>query len=722
MKHFLLLAEKPSLKEAIRQAYVNHKSDVEAKVGAIDFMALHGHAYQYLEPKNYQQWNIKWEDIDLPMIPEKFKLQPIPDSKEIITKIKEGINSKKYDAIIVATDSDTEGNGIYYNIAEALNLTSFPAYRFFETDQTEAGIVSSLMSLTDYWTYPRDVRMTDAYKLRSQRDWLIGMNFTTGFTVKAGFLLKIGSVKSPTLKLIYDNCKSIDDFVPHTDYAITASFNENYKGVYIDNDGNDVRFETKEKAKTFSEDIKPPFIVDSITKKTVSTPAPQLYKLSDIQIDAGKQFGYDLEKTLNIIQELYEMKYLSYPRTDGRYISEEKAKDLDKLIGIVKGYPELKEYAEKITTADIDRVKKDKRIVNTEEAAKASHDAILPTFEKPDYSKLNKDQKNILDLVYRRLIALFMPPLKEDKTTIITKAGEYTFKTNGKVTVQNGWTDLYEKKMTDIVLPDLKKGQTVNLKEFEYTEKTTQPPKRFTQASLGDAMENIHRYIDDKELKKVMKAASGLGQPSSRGAIIKELFTSGYIEEKGKSKGIYMTDKGTKYVEIVHDFSIVNPVLNAEWETTLNQVRAGEEDYKSAHDEMISFVKDTVKELKDADIKKTIMAKNCTDIACPNCGKNLILGKFGYFCSGKNDGCTFSVSNEICGKKISEKYVKMLSKDKVTSVITGFVSPKSGKMFDAKLKVGADGKVSFDFDTAEKMKGECKCPFCGKPMKSTGRS
>lgn len=701
MQKLLLIAEKPSLMRAIQSAYNNHKSEIQSKVGEIDFMALHGHACEYLQPKQYEEWDKKWADIDLPMIPTTFKIQGKTDSKDILNKIATAVKSKKYNAIIVATDADVEGNGIYWLISQYLNIESFPAYRFFEQDQTEKGIIESLLNLTDYWTNPRDVRMTEAYKLRSQKDWLVGMNFTTGFTVKSGFLLRIGSVKAPTLKLIYDNCEAIDNFKPTTDYALQANF-DNYSGTYFDENG-EVRFKSETEANDFAKKITRDFRVISIETKKASKAPEQLYKLADIQTDAGRLFGYDLQKTLDIVQQLYEMKYVSYPRTDGRYISEEKGKDLPKLIDVVKSHPELNKFATRITNEDVKRVQNNKKYVNTAEAAKASHDALLPTTVTPDYSKLNEEQKNILTLIYKRLIALFLPDYVENKTTVVTASDNYNFKTNGKKLVNLGWRELYDYKSTDVELPDLKQGQIVSLKNFSTVAKTTTPPKRFTQATLGEAMEHIYKYIDDKNLKDVMKLASGLGQPSSRGSIIKELFTSGYIEERGKAKGIYMTPSGKKYVEIVKDFTVCDPTSNAEWETKLNNVRSGDEQYDKVRAQMITYIHDTINELKEKKIEKTnFNNKFSTDLICPACGKPLLNGQYGLFCSGKREtGCKFSVPKVLCSKTITEKMAKDLISKKKTGLIKGFKN-KAGTSFDAYLVLNDMNEIKFAFQNKKR--------------------
>jgi len=714
MKKYLFIAEKPSLMREVEKTYKKNKKEIDSIVGEIDFVALAGHVCRLLKPDEYSEWDTKWTDIDLPMIPKVFKIGAMDDKKKMIKDIKDKLKSTKYDGIIVGTDSDVEGNGIYYLLENHLSLTKMEALRFYETDLTEKGLLDSLLIMTDYHTNPRDVHMTEAFKIRSHMDWLIGMNFTVGFSVKSGFTMRVGRVKAPTLKLVYDNSKEIEEFVPHTDFELHAIYKEGFKGTYIDKDGS-VRFETEEKANKFSLDLGNKGIVKTVTKKTVKTPAPQLYKLSDIQVEAGKQFGYDPTRTLGLVQSLYEThKIVSYPRTDGRYISSEKAKELKTLLKAVEAIPELETVAKAVSAADIERVKKDKRIVNDVEVKKASHDALLPTGKIPDLTKLTKDELNILMLIYKRLLAVFMEPLKEEKTTLIIDIDGNEFKTNGKVLLEKGWTSIYDKKTTDTELPKLKEGDSVFVDHYEPAEKTTTPPTRLTQATLIDAMENIAKYIEDKEMKTIMKDVKGIGMPSSRAKIISDLIKSGYMEEKGKAKGLYITDTGKKYIGNIKDFSICKPELTAEWETRMQHIKEGSETYKEVETDMLQYVKDITLEIEKAHIEKSGWSgSRATGLNCPVCNEPLLKGKFGWYCSGKKDGnCSFSIPATVAEKKLTDKNVNDLLEKGITQEISGFKS-KSGKTFSAKLKI-KDNKVEFAFDeaTPKETKKTYSCPCC----------
>ena len=703
----------------VEKTYKKHKSDIESIIGEIDFMALAGHVCRFLEPSEYPEWDEKWKDIKLPMIPKTFKIDAIHDKKKIIAELEKKIKTG-YDGIIVGTDSDVEGNGIYYLLEQYLGLDKMEAFRFFEDGLTDTEILRSFHSITDYHKNARDVHMTEAFRIRSHLDWLSGMNFTVGFSVKAGFTMKVGRVKVPTLKLVYDNSTAIDNFEPHTDYELKAVYKEGFSGNYITKEGA-VRFETEEKALDFSKSLGNSGKIKSITKKMASTLVPQLYKLSDVQVDAGKQFGYDPTKTLNLIQSLYEThKVVSYPRTDGRYISTEKAKELPTLLKAVAVIPELEPYVKAINAADIAKVKKDKRIVNDVEVKKASHDALLPTGKIPDLAKLSKEETNVLTLIYKRLVAVFMEPLKEEKTVLIVDIDGKEFKTNGKILVDKGWTILYNRKSTDTELPPLSKGDLITVDRYETDEKTTTPPVRLTQATLIDAMENIAKYVEDKDMKKVMKDVKGIGMPSSRAKIISDLLKAGYMESKGKAQSLFITQAGKKYIENIKDFTICKPELTAEWETRMHHIKEGSESYENVEKEMLQYIKEMIKEIESADIKKSSWSgSKTTGLICPICGNPVLNSKFGYFCSEKKNGCTFSIQNTIAEKKLTEKNLKDLCEKGKTGMIKGFKS-KAGKPFDAALKLTIlDGdtktsKVEFVFENSEpkETKSSYQCPHC----------
>ena len=707
---YLYLAEKPSVMRLVRDTYNKHKQEIIRQVGEIDFMALAGHVCRYLTPDEYPQWkDQKWNEIDLPMIPKPFAITKgdTKNCQDILAKIKEAIKKEHYDGIIVGTDSDVEGNGIYYLISKYLHLEKYKTLRFFERSLTEKEILDSLYSLTDFYRNARDVRMTECYIIRSQFDWLVGMNATRGVTVKCGELYRIGRVKAPTLKLVYDNSKAIDEFKPHSDYLVKALYDQGFSGIYCDDEGNPVLYGTQAQAESFIKDLQKNEVssaaVTSVDRKNKKTPPPQLYKLSQLQGEAGSYYNFAPDQTLEIVQSLYEKQYVSYPRTDGVYISTEKAKSLPQLVEVISNVPTLSAFAASISPSDIKRVQSNRRVVNDEEVQKASHDALLPTENIPDFTKLSEDEKKIYDLICRRLAAQFFPDMVECKTVLFANAGDHSFKSTGSTVVDKGWARLYNRKVNAEAIPDdIKKGSILKINQFVPHEKKSVPPKRLTQASLVLAMENIAKYIEEKDLKKIMKDAKGLGTQATRGTIIHDLILSGYMESKTKSNLLYITDKGKRYIEALDGFSITNPIQAAKWESMFQGVKNGNVTFPDAETQMVEYTKEFIREvdkISSDHVVKNTGANNLTGLTCPWCGRPIHQFNWGYACEDSRNGCGFTVSSY--NGKLKDSDMKSLLSKGVTRKIKNLChSAKTGKDYDAKLKLcekGSTHATTFDF-------------------------
>lgn len=706
---YLFLAEKPSTMKSIKEAYEHSNKPI----GDIDFFALSGHVCKLCDPKEYEKWNVKWNERELPMIPANFKVGILTSKVEDLRK---QLQKVKYDAIIVGTDSDVEGNGIYDLVETYLGLQNYKAYRFFETDLTPASIMKSMQSLTDYHSNPRDVRMTESYRIRSRFDWLIGFNMSVAYTVRSGFLMKVGRVKAPTLKLVYDNCKAIDSFTVTTRYQPTIKFlhdDQEIEAFMIDDESKILAFPTKEEAEAVN--LSGTAEVVSFEKTIKKTQPSQLYKLTDIQYEAGMKHGYTPEKTLEIIQSLYEKhKLVSYPRTDGRYVSSEKAKDFRKLLRAVAGIPELTSLAKSVTPATIMAVQKNKRYVNDAEVAKTSHDALLPTGLVPDLSKLSEAEKNICTMIYKRFLAIFLLPLEEEKSRAILVDNGQKFMCGGSKVINPGFSVLF-RKINSNPLPELTKGERYKETERGVHEVVSKPPTRFTQASLIKAMENVQKYMSAGTLKDAMKKAGGIGQPSSRASIISELISSKYIEDvkSGKGKGLHITELGKKYIENLQNTSIINPELSAQWEVYMSDMREGARSYDEVYAKILEYVDTALHEIKTMPIKK---AERKVVGKCPVCGKPVVVLSKGYGCSGYPE-CHFSIFKTVAGKTLTEKNIKDLLEGRPTDVISGFIS-KKGKPFSSTLII-KDGKVTWGpFSTQTNY----KCPICGKPIVKTPMS
>ena len=712
---YLYLAEKPSAMKSVKAAY----NASNKPLGDIDFFALAGHICRLCEPKEYEDWDVKWADRKLPMIPNPFRVGILTDNK--VKDLKEQLKKVKYDAIIVGTDSDVEGNGIYDLIETYLGLQNYKTYRFFESDLTPAGIMKSMNNLTDYHTNPRDVGMTQSFRIRSRFDWLIGFNMTVAYTVKSGFLMKVGRVKAPTLKLVYDNCKVIDGFSSKTAYqpAIVTE-NPEVTAYMIDDEGKAVSYADKNEAQKVLTTLSGEAEVLSFEKTTKKTQPDQLYKLTDIQVEAGSKYGYTPEKTLELIQSLYERhKLISYPRTDGRYVSTEKSKDFARLLKAVEAMPSLSAAVKTVTPEAIAAAQGNKRFVNDVEVQKSSHDALIPTGDTAALANLSMDEMHICEMIFKRFLAIFFPPLEEEKTKAVLTDNNIKFSCTGSKVVNPGFTVLTSKPK-EAPLPDFKKGQKLKEKETSLHEIVSKPPARFTQATLIKAMENVQKYMaaDETELKKALKKAGGIGQPSSRAAIISELVSTGYIDDvkSGKGKGLHITDSGKRYIENLGSSSIVSPELSAQWEVYMNDIREGTKTYDEVYEKVIDYVYQALKELEGMKIQK-MAAGNRKEVGkCPKCGRPVVALPKGYGCSGYPD-CDFSVFKRVAGTDLTDKDMADMLNGKATKVMS--FKKKDGSTFSAALILNKEHKITWaPFES----KTDLTCPKCGKPLVKTPMS
>ena len=718
---YLFVAEKNSVMRAVEDAYNKHKSEVDKKLGGeIIFTALSGHVCRWLEPSEYKEWkDLKWKDLELPLTPEPFLIAGSKEkhAAEVLKNVKTIIKEQQPDAYIVGTDSDVEGNGIFYLLSNEAKITGKPTLRFFEQSLTENEVVNSLMNMTDFYKEPRDIHMTDTFITRSQFDWLVGMNSTIAITLKSGELYKVGRVKAPTLKLVYDNSIAIEKFKPHSDYQIKVLYEDGFSGLMLEDGGNEEDlFETEAKAKAFIKELGDidSAVVTNVERKNEKTYAPPLYKLSALQGEAGSKYNLSPKETLDTVQELYEKKYLTYPRTDGTYVSSSKAQSFGTLIETLIKVEDLSEFAGRISDSDIERVKKNKKVVNDEEVKKSSHDALLPTEYAPDINTLSVNQQRIYLMVAKRFLAQFMPAKVDQKTVLFADINGRSFKSTSSINVTRGWSELYEKKDGAEQIPEtIVNGSRLGINSLTTHEKKSKPPKRLTSASLVTAMENIAKYIDDKRLKDVMKEAKGIGTQATRAEIIEQLISAGYIKCEGTNNALTITDMGKRYMDVLESFSISDPSSAAEWESLFQSVKEGTVTREDAAEKVLDYVYEFMDEVANSDIKAVPRESVTLDVKCPYCGGTIRKLKWGYACENSlANGCKFKLSS--FNDKVKAEDITELIVNGVTRKIRAISkSKKSGKAFDARLKLGTAEDleaVKFSFDEPKEL--SVKCPYC----------
>lgn len=714
----LLIAEKPSLMRTIQDVYrqINYPD-------TIIFKSFAGHIIGLKNPKDYGvvdgvDWSNKlWNEDMIPMIPNKFLYQVSSDKKTMYRDLTNEIASGDYDYIINACDPDREGNHIFqlfYNYSKC----TLPIKRFWTNDLSFGNVENALRNLRyDGDGLKPDLKhLTESAILRAWSDWLFGMNFTIGVSLQMHTTVKIGRVKTATHMMLAQREDEIKNFVPKTTYELESIYKENFSGTLFDENGN-IRFEKKDDADDILKKLGQTAIVESITTKKETTQAPQLYKLSDLQTDASKMFGYNADKVLDVAQSLYEKKVLSYPRTDCRYVGTELTKGFSTLLKSVATLKELEPYIKNLSKQDLDNVAKNKRYVNDKELAKSGHYALSPTSVRPSWQTLTQEEKNILTIVYKRFLAIFLPPMICNKTTLITNNNTYTFKTTGKELISKGYTEIYGTNIIDNLLPNLKKGDIVNVDKFEMKEKTTTAPPRYTQGTLIAAMENPAKFLEDDNLKEIIKEKQGIGTQATRSTIIRNLLDDKYVEEKkgkGKASYLYVTDLGMKIYENLKGEDFASVDMTGVWEEKLSKVAEGTYSFASYESELRQYVKDTVKHIKQMNLNKYNSSKNVIG-KCPICGKDFIEGKNGYFCS--NENCDFHIGKKILQATISKTEVLKLIEGKETKEMK-FVR-NNGEEFKSKLHLEKD-QLKFG-NSSNKKESDVLCPNCGEHIIDTGK-
>ena len=430
--------------------------------------------------------------------------------------------------------------------------------------------------------------------------------------------------------------------------------------------------------------------VKSIEKKTEKVNVPSLFNLSLLQMEANKRFGYTADTTLNITQALYEKGYVTYPRTDSAFLPEDYRPSADRALSALALLPEYSGYL-------IGRVKSyDSRFFNDKKVE--SHFAIVPTHVTPE--TLSENERNIYDLICRSLIMTIYPPAKVEKVKVITEDNGVQFVTSGTSVIEKGWMEVGGTPKEKFV-PSLSEGEAVT-GEYDLKEKKTEPPKRYTDASLLAAMVAADKDADETDYKSLSElGVKGIGTEATRAATIALLVKRGYIERVKKS--IVPTQKAISLIDNLPLEEIKSAKLTALWENRLHEVETGKEDAKTFIKDIENLTRDWCKTIQ-RDMKVSLTSPSIStgtselDIKCPLCGSPLRRVPWGYGCSNYKNGCKFSLSNTICGKKLTEKQMETLISKKITGEIKGLVSKKTGKKFSAKLTLDSEGKIGFKFD------------------------
>lgn len=674
------IAEKPSVaKDIARIIGANSSRDGYMEGNGYQVTWTFGHLCTLKEPNDYTENWKHWSLSALPMIPDRFGIKLIDDAGirkqfAVIERLMQAA-----DGIINCGDAGQEGELIQRWVMQKAKAKC-PVKRLWISSMTDEAIREGFNSLKDQSEYNP---LYIAGLSRAIGDWILGMNATRLYTLKYGQnrqVLSIGRVQTPTLALIVNRQKEIDNFKPEPYWVLSTVYRDT---LFTATKG---RFASKEEGeKAFETIAGKTFCITDVQKKN-GTEAPQrLFDLTSLQVECNRKFSYSAETTLNLIQALYERKLTTYPRVDTQFLSDDIYPKCPAILNGLRGYQELTRPL--LAKALI----KPKRIFDTSKVT--DHHAIIPTGVPA--VNLTDMERNVYDLIARRFIAAFWPDCKFSTTTVLGKVEDVEFKVSGKEILSPGWRTVYAREDTDAAEDESKKGDDERTlpafvkgesgpHEPTLSEKTTTPPKYYTEATLLRAMETAGKFVEDETLRAALKE-NGIGRPSSRANIIETLFKRRYIRRERKN--LVATQTGIELIDTIHEELLKSCELTGIWEKKLRDIEHRRYDASLFINELKTQITEIVNDVlrdnsnrritttTDDDLKKkratrstpkkkapasaagkTRTAARKTEAGqtpddsiigtkCPLCGKGTIIkGKTAYGCSNWKNGCTYRVA------------------------------------------------------------------------------
>ena len=725
MSKTLVIAEKPSvgrdLAAALPGSFKQSKDKTHLEGDEYVITWAVGHLVGLAPPDDYDPKLKKWRFADLPIVPEKFKLVPNDEkSRKQLEAVHRLIRRSEVDRIVNACDAGREGELIFAYLYETAGVRK-PVKRLWLNSMTRKAIEDAFGRLRDGSEMET---LEAAARSRSEADWVVGMNATRAASIRlrSAFdgAVSLGRVQTPTLALVARREEEIRAFRPEPYWLVEAAFEASgeraYRGRY-------------QGGKRIAED-EARRIVEAVTGRRgeiakVETKEererPQLlYDLTSLQRHANTLYGFSARRTLAAAQKLYEEhKAITYPRTNSRYLPSDQIAEIKPTAALVGRNPQYRRAAEYVTTLDrlpLGRVVNDKRVED--------HHALIPTKAEHDLSRMGPDETKVYDLVAKRFLAIFHPDAVYERTRIETVVAEHVFRTSGRRLLEAGWKAVYGAEVQqqdagdddtggDQLLPRLEQGEEVDVASVESIRKETQPPRRYTEASLLAAMETAGKDIEDGDLREAMKD-SGIGTPATRASIIERLIDVGYIEREGRA--LHATDKGVQVIRLLGSHPLTSPELTGDWERRLALIEQGEDSRPSFMRDIATFTTETVGEL---DKLKEVKIERANLGPCPVCGRDVIENRKGYSCWTKDDpGCGFVIWKKKAGKNLPPQVVKELMASLKASIDRGDDPPRgrtekpvpgfkgrSGRTFRAKLKIERTDegrwRVEFDEDWAK---------------------
>ena len=665
------IAEKPSVaREIARILGATASKDGYIEGNGYQVTWTFGHLCTLKEPHDYtSQWKM-WSLGALPMIPQRFGIKLIDNDgiKKQFAVIEKLMQNA--DSIVNCGDAGQEGELIQRWVMQKAQAKC-PVKRLWISSMTDEAIAEGFQNLKDQADYQP---LYLAGLSRAIGDWILGMNATRLYTLKYGQnrqVLSIGRVQTPTLALIVNRQKEIENFKPEAYYVLSTTYRDT---VFTATKG---KFATKEEGQQYLEEITgKPFTITDVQKKNGTEQPPHLYDLTSLQVDCNKKFSMSAEMTLNVIQGLYEKKLTTYPRVDTQFLSDDI---YPKCAATLKG---LRGYEALVAPLAGKPLKKSKRVFDSSKVT--DHHAIIPTGVPA--TNLTDIERHVYDLIARRFIAVFYPDCKFATTTVLGKVEKVEFKVTGKTILDEGWRTVYGKEKQEVegnenteerTLPVFVKGESGDHIP-SLAEKWTTPPKFYTEATLLRAMETAGKFVDNEELRAALKE-NGIGRPSSRASIIETLFKRHYI--KRERKNLIATPTGIELIDLIREELLKSCELTGIWEKKLRDIEHKKYDAGQFIEELKAQIAEIVRDvlsdttnrrvtvLTEQDLKKKMAPKaqtapkpapaapkapaapqpapqNAADPLvgqkCPLCGEgHIIKGKTAYGCSRWKEGCTW---------------------------------------------------------------------------------
>ncbi|MBS4931868.1 DNA topoisomerase 3 [Mediterraneibacter gnavus] len=697
MSKFLVIAEKPSVAQSYAKnlsAYKREDGYLEGESCIVSWCL--GHLAEYAQPEEYDPKYEKWQFDDLPILPEAWKLKVSKDKKKQFDVLKGLMNRSDVEYLVNGCDAGREGELIFQRVYVLAGCRK-PVKRLWISSMEDAAIQKGFQTMKSEEEYKN---LCMAAVCRAQADWLIGMNGTRAYTTRYFKRLVVGRVQTPTLAMLAERQERIEHFQKEAFYKVALT--DGKLTVVSENIANEEAADLLAALCNGSTAV-----VTQMKKERKKSFPPKLYDLTSLQREANRYFGYTAKHTLDMLQELYEEKLVTYPRTDSQFVTEDMKDSVEELVGKMPVLLSFVDYGQLGHGI--------KRVINN--AKVSDHHAILPTKEAVEkgIADLPADKKNLMRLICQQLVQATGEEYLYEQTDITVKCQEHDFKARGKIPVQMGFKEV-EKAFKQLCV----KAEPVEGKEKESSipagfeegmrlfpvkaEKTihyTSPPKPFNEDMLLAAMETAGNKEFDSETEK-----KGLGTPATRASIIEKLVSSGYAQRKGKQ--ILPSTEGKELIKVMPEY-LKSAVMTAEWENQLLMMEKGQITDTQFMEEITSLVRkilEVCREIPEEERRRFQTAREVIG-KCPVCGCDVFEGKQNFYCSNRQ--CDFALwkENRFLGsmeKNLDKKMARELL-DKACTHVKGLYSKKKDMKFDADLLLTLeDGKPRFHLEFPKKKK------------------